>query len=210
MDGGGSVFRNRTITRAQALKAIGVGSIVGAAGVFLFLLIFWLVTKQEIEDDGAEEASIPVQQFEGETSLYYATQFGAFSSVQGAEQFKNGFPTLNKALIVEVDGQYYVWSRVTLAPKEEATIPSSFNKAFYVSAKSCEDEALAQLTQNMKNEELLKSQNPQITNGVLLPDDFEQVKAQIHQLSTDGDVVRLYMLQHYTEQNDCVKIGFSP
>ena len=203
------LFRDRTITRAQAIKAIGIGSMIGGAGVFVFLFVFWLVTKQEVPGGVGEDEAVPVQQFDGAETLYYATQFGAFTSSQGAEQFKGQFPTLNKALIIEVDGQFYVWSRITVLPKEESTIPSSFNKAFTVSAGGCEEEALAQLGQNIKNEELLKSQNVQMTNGILLPDDFEEVKTQIHRLSTDADVVRLYMLQHYMGQDDCVEIQFS-
>lgn len=204
------MFRNRTITRMQALKAIGIGSFIGGAGVFVFLFVFWFITKQEMPAKVEEDGAIPVQQFEGDTAIYYATQYGAFSTLDGAEQFKGQFPTLNKALITEVDGQFYVWSRVTVLPKEEETIPSSFNKTFYVRAESCKEESLAQLGQNIKNEELLKSQNAQIANGVLLPEDFEQVKSQVHRLSTDADVIRLYMLQHYVSQNDCLKIKFSP
>ena len=79
-----------------------------------------------------------------------------------------------------------------------------------MSAKGCKEEAIAQLGQNIKNEELLKSQNAQLPNGVLLPKDFEQVKAQVHRLSTDADLIRLYVLQHYVAQNDCLKIQFSP
>lgn len=202
------MFRERMITRTQALKAIGIGSFIGAAGVFLFLFLFWLVTKQEMP--AADEEAVPVQQFEGEQTVYYATQFGTFSSLQGAEQFKGQFPALNKALIVEVDGQFYIWSRVMLMPKEEVTLPNSFNKTLYVVAESCREESFAQLGRNIKNEELLKSQNAQMTNGVLLPADFEQVKAQIHKLSTEADVIRLYVLQHYMTQNDCLKIRFSP
>lgn len=197
------------ITRAQALKAIGVGSIIGGAGVFLFLFAFWLVTKDDVAEEEGEDV-IPVQQFEGTEALYYATQFGAYSSMQGADQFKSQFPTLNKALIMEVGDQFFIWSRLTVAPKDDTTIPSSFNKEVYISAKSCKNEAIAQLAKNLKDEELLKSQNAEIANGVLLPDDFEQVKAQVHRLSTDPDVIRIYMLQHYVTQNDCLKIQFSP
>ena len=203
------MFRDRTITKAQALKAIGTGSVIGVLGVFTFLFVFWLITKDE-SGQKKEDTAIPVQQFEGEDTLYYATQFGAFSSFEGADQFKGQFPTLNKALIVEVDNQFFVWSHLSLAPKAEQTVPSSFNKELYVSAKSCEQEALAQLGQNIKNEELLKSQNPSTSNGVLLPEDFEEVKGQVHKISSETDVIRLYVLQHYLGQNDCLKIRFSP
>lgn len=196
------MFRDRVITRKQAIKATVLGALTGLFGFLLFLTFFWYITGREDED------LIPVQKHEGEEVSFYATQFGKFSSFDGADQFKSQFPTLNKALIVEVNEEFYVWSNVSLEQKKVETIPTSFNKMFYLNADGCESEAIAQLPTNLKNEDILKSDYQQTANGVQLPKDYADFMSVTSKLSDDPNVIRLYVLQHYMEQNACLKIRF--
>lgn len=197
-----SVFRDKVITRKQAIKAVILGALTGLFGFLLFLMLFWFITGREDED------LLPVQKHEGEEVSFYATQFGKFSSFEGADQFKSQFPTLNKALILEVNNEFYVWSNVSLEQKKVETIPSSFNKAFYLSADGCESEAIAQLPTNLKNTEILKPDYNESANGVQLPKDYADFMQVTAKVSEDAEVIRLYVLQHYVEQNTCLKIRF--
>lgn len=194
--------------RNQALKAIGIGGGIGLIGVFSFLFVFWFLTK-DMEEGELQDVKIPVQTVEGEEASFFATQYAAFSTFDGADQFKNGFPTLNKALIVEVDGQFYVWDRLTLSPMKAETSPASFNKSIFVSTHNCEDGAIAQLPNHLKNEALLNSQNDETVKGIVLPSDFSEVKAQAQRISDDVNIIRLYILFHYLKNEACTKIQFS-
>lgn len=100
----------------------------GLSSVILFVFILQLPTTTE---EAAE--TIPTVQTPEEQQVqqqYFALQHGVFSNFDSAAQFLGTYPTLNKAAVVKVDEQYFVWSRLDTEKVETALtiVPTGFYK----------------------------------------------------------------------------------
>lgn len=197
----------RTFRKSAVIRAIVYGALCGVVGVgvFVMLLKFPTVTTE------GELLPIDVQQEEEvlQQETFYARQFGVFSTQEGAVSFLSTAPLLNKAAIVRVDEQHFVWGNVSRGKQENAapTIPASFYKSFML-ASSCPQAGLAQLPALLHDEKWLNNSFEEGEEMVTLPEDWVTLIPEVMKLSDDLDVVRLHVLNHYYEQLDCLKITF--
>ena len=123
-------------------------------GIFILILQF--------PNKVSEEEIVPTTQMVSEESVtqsFYALQFGVFSTSDGAAQFQSAYPTLNKAIIVEVDGSYYIWSQLDREKIEGATMttPQSFYKQVTVTS-ACQNAVENQIPSLLKDEKWLNGQ----------------------------------------------------
>ncbi|MEK4230153.1 translation initiation factor 2 [Solibacillus sp. FSL H8-0538] len=198
----------RSLRKSAVLRAMLYGTLSGIVGVILFVVLL----KLPVATDSGE--LIPVDEQNNvsvteEKELFYASQHGVFSSFEGATEFMAGFPTLNKAAVVEVEGQYFVWSKIA-SIKEDAiavTVPASFSKSFtFIS--SCPEPSLQKLPSILKNEKWLNNSFDKTEDMTALPEGWESLITEVAKLSKDTKVTRLHALTHYYEQLECLKIAF--
>lgn len=197
----------RTFRKSAVIRAIIYGALSGVIGVAVFILLL----KWPTNTTDGELLSTDSQQEEKEVQkeLFYARQYGVFSTQEGASDFMSTAPMLNKAAIVHVDEQYFVWGVVALQKVEGTppTIPASFYKGFTLES-SCEQAGLLQLPAVLKDERWLNYSFEQEKEMATLPEDWTTLIPEVMKLSDDLDVVRLHVLNHYYEQLNCLKITF--
>ena len=189
-------------------QAMFIGSLTGLAGVLVFVFILQLPTKEE---EVAEK--IPtVQTTEEQQQVkqqYFALQHGVFSNFDSAAQFLATYPTLNKAAVVKVDEQYFVWSRLdtTKVDAALALIPSGFYKSITI-ASSCPNNAELQLPITLKDTKMFTSQQADTIDEQLVPKDWIGLASEVSKLSTNPNIIRLHMFLNYYERLDCLKVTF--
>lgn len=187
-------------------QAMFIGSLTGLAGVLAFVFILQLPTT---EKEVAE--TIPtVQTTEEQQQVkqqYFALQHGVFSNFDSAAQFLATYPTLNKAAVVKVDEQYFVWSRLdtTKVDAALALIPSGFYKSITI-ASSCPNNAELQLPITLKDTKMFTGQ--QAIDEQLVPTDWIGLASEVSKLSTNPNIIRLHMFLNYYERLDCLKVTF--
>lgn len=198
----------RSLRKSSVLQAMLYGTLSGIVGVILFIFLLQL---PESTDSGelitVDEQNNSVEIKEKEP--FYATQHGAFSSFEGASELLAKYPTLNKAAVVEVEGQYFVWSKLSSIKEDavEVTVPVSFAKSFTFTS-SCPEPTLQKLPSLLKNEKWLKNSFDQGEDLSLLPEGWQSLITEVSKLSDDTRVTRLHALTYYYEQLDCLKIEF--
>ncbi|MEO4052117.1 hypothetical protein [Solibacillus sp. CAU 1738] len=196
------------------ISAVLYGSLTGFVGVALFILVLQLANK------APDEESIPVQQQQNQEQdqeqdevgeqtevEFFASQHGLFSSLDAATQFINTDPTLNKAAIVEVDGQFYVWSSLAVEKQLPVSQSTSFFKPLIVGA-ACSNSALQNLPLRLQDEKYLKNYFELEHKEGDVPSDWASLLQATTTLSKDVNVIRLHLLAHYYSENDCLKIKF--
>ncbi|WP_332647156.1 hypothetical protein [Lysinibacillus sp. 54212] len=202
------MFINQRITSKSIIRACIFGTLFGLCGVGLFAVLL-LSANDEKEEVADTEKQTVVNATKNESTLFYASQHGAFSTLEGASQLVAAHPTLNKSAIVEVDGQFYVWSKISTAKLTEETIPSSFSKAFTISSNACPSKAIAKVPVHLKDEHALKIYFEKNDGIKDLPKDWESFMQSIATLSEDVNVIRLHTLSYYLTENECLKIDFN-
>lgn len=201
------LFINRKITSKSIIRACIFGTLFGLCGVGLFAMLLLSANKEQ-EDVAENEKQTVVNATKNESTLFYASQHGAFTTKEGAQQLVAAHPTLNKSAIVEVEGKYYVWSKITTEKVKEETIPSSFSKAFTISSNACPSKAIALVPLHLKDEHALKIYFEPNDGIKDLPKDWESFMQSIATLSEDVNVIRLQTLYYYLTENECLKIEF--
>lgn len=192
----------RTLRKSAVLRALLYGALSGVFGVVLFILLLKMptqFTEGELLQIDQQQAVEQVQ--------FFARQYGVYSTQEGAAAFMATAPSLNKAAIVQVGEQYFIWGSVARARIEgKPTVPSSFSKAFLLES-SCPQQAFLQLPHTLQDDKWLKN-NFETEERAMLPEDWTALIPEVQKLSEDTDVVRLHVLNHYYAQVDCLKITF--
>lgn len=205
------------IGRRDLIHAAIIGSVAGLAGVLFFILILSSMdpAQQEQQASSTEEEVIPVNSEQEQPVVdknsfveFFANQHGVFSSNKAALDFIAGFGTLNTSAIVEIDGNFYVWSSIT-SIKEELVItdnPTSFAKSFKFSGAACTDPALQSLPAHLQSNDPSKFYFEDSQNKGNMPKDWQSITSALTSLSGDLSIARLHLIVHYFTKNDCMKI----
>ncbi|MEK4426402.1 translation initiation factor 2 [Solibacillus sp. FSL K6-1523] len=205
----------RTLKKNSVAQAVFYGVLTGLLGVIAFIIILKL-PQEPVEPGGQGEVISTSQQQETEVNekdlvkqQFFALQHGVFSSFESAEQFLASYSTLNKAAIVRIGDQFFVWSKIDNEKVEGATQtePSSFYKPFVLSS-SCPNQAEKQLPKTLMDTKLLTLDRVTSEQQVDLPEDWSTILPEIQKLSENVSVIRLHALINYYELVDCVKIDF--
>lgn len=193
----------RTLKKSAVLRALLYGAGSGLVGVLLFILLLRLPAET------GGELVATVKEPASQQEQYYAQQYGVYSTMEGAAAFMATAPSLNKAAVVQVGEQYFIWGRVALKKAEEKqqTVPSSFDKAFTFES-SCPQQAFFELPLLLKDDKWLKNNFTEQASQAALPEDWAALIPEVQKLSSDVDVIRLHVMNHYYTQVDCLKITF--
>lgn len=188
-------------------QAMFIGCITGLAGVILFVFILQLPTTTEEAAETIPTVQTPEEQQVQEQ--YFALQHGVFSNFDSAAQFLGTYPTLNKAAVVKVDDQYFVWSRLDTEKVETALtiVPTGFYKKITI-ASSCPNPAELQLPVTLKDSKLFSAEGTEAIDKQQVPEDWTGLMTEASKLSTNPNVVRLHMFINYFESLDCLKVTF--
>ncbi|HWK24306.1 MAG TPA: hypothetical protein VNS08_14855 [Ureibacillus sp.] len=209
----------KVIGRHELRNAAVIGSVAGLAGVLFFIILLSsmnLTTEQQQQADSgkANDEVIPVQSNEvmedNSSVVFYANQYGVFTSAESAQDFISEYPVLNTGATVEVDGKYYVWSSVTTT-KEELILsdnPTSFAKSFKFTGAACTEETLKGLPKLLESNDPSKFyfQDGNIPDNI--PQDWQSITSALSSFSQDLGIARVHLIAHYFEKNDCMKIEF--
>ncbi|MER1985995.1 MAG: translation initiation factor 2 [Solibacillus sp.] len=198
----------RTLKKSAVLRALLYGALSGMVGVALFILLLKLPTETDGELLPTNNQSNQSDQT-GQQEQFYARQYGVYSTMEGAAAFIGTAPSLNKAAIIQVEEQYFIWGSVAREKAMDAkpTIPSSFYKTFTLES-SCPQQPLLQLPSTLKDEKWLKNLFEGDAKEASVPEDWMALIPEVQKLSDDVDVIRLHVLNHYYAQLDCLKITF--
>ncbi|WP_431027345.1 hypothetical protein [Lysinibacillus sp. LZ02] len=207
------MFSKQMISTKQVIRAALLGIVIGLAGVGIFAL-FLMNASAPVDapavttDEGEEGDVVEVNTLPQKNVRLYASQHGAFTALDSATEFMSAYPTLNKALVVQVGDKFYVWSAVSPGKLESKMEPTSFSKSFQFYSEACPQDAIANIPIYVQDENKLKNNFEQSTNGGQAPDDWKAFMESITALSDDINVIRLHALAHFYEQQDCLKIKF--
>lgn len=206
-------MRMKKIKNNAIIQAMLIGSATGVLGVLLFIFLLKMPSSTALTSKSVEQDIIPVQtteqQQEDVVQVFYALQHGVFSTSESATQLVASYPTLNKAAIIAVDGQYYVWSRLDIEKEESAltVVPSAFYKKVTLQS-SCAKPGQLQLPKTLKDSKWLTLQGTEGVKDAAIPEDWQQRVEEIMKLSTNPSIIRLHLLNNYFEQLDCLKMTF--
>lgn len=198
------------IKRKEIIQAAILGSAAGLVGVFLFIIMLNSMTTEKTNNEDMVPVNSTVDSDDPFKEKFFATQHGVFSTFEGATDFVAGFSSLTTSAIVEVDGNFYVWSSVS-PTKEGVAItvnPTSFAKSFYYTASSCSESSLKQIPSIIKSDDRSKFYFDDGNIPDDLPEDWQSVTQALSTFSNDLNVIRLHILSHYFSKNDCMKISF--
>ena len=199
----------KLIKNNAVIRAMLIGAFTGFLGVILFILILQMPQKKENDEVITTSQTQTPNEQESIAQAFLALQHGVFSNFDSAAQFLASYPTLNKAAIVEVNDQYFVWSRIDIEKVESAlaTVPSAFYKKITLES-SCPKNAELQLPKTLKDTKWLTVQAADELEGGVVPEDWLTRVLEIQKLSTNPSVIRLHMFLNYYERLDCLKITF--
>ncbi|TQR19195.1 hypothetical protein [Psychrobacillus vulpis] len=206
--------------RNKVILAGMQGLVIGVVGVLLFGFILNYSNDKKVE----EQVSTPTEEEKvdkddkgekvevtADAALpFKAKQYGLFTTKESAVAFMSEQPSLEKAGIVSVDNQFYVWSQLYV--NDVGTVGTealpTFIKPMFVSTKSCEDKKLKNLMNLLQEEKLSKNYFESIAKKEEYPDDLMNIVAAITSFSDESSVIRLHLFTHYLEQNECLKLSF--
>ncbi|ATP41277.1 translation initiation factor 2 [Solibacillus sp. R5-41] len=201
----------RTFKKNAVVQAVVYGALTGLIGVIAFVIILQL-PKEPIEQGeviSTSQQPTEVNEKGPVKQQFFALQHGVYSSFDSAAQFLASFPTLNKASIVRVGDQFFIWSKIDIEKVEGATqtVPSSFYKSITLSS-SCPNHAENQLPKTLMDTKNLMLDSVTSEQQVNLPEDWSVILPEIQKLSGNTSVIRLHALINYYERLDCLKIDF--
>lgn len=167
--------------------------------------------EKEIPTSGSEEKDHEGGDDESLGGLtLYAKQHGAFTTSAAAATFMAEDPSLSTAAIMQVGGQYFVWSAVGQVEAEiEAILEAdTYKKEFLAEPTACEVVQMEQLWTVLKINELEKMKKSILENE---DEKLAQLAKQIDTITAftdDLNVIRLHLLSNYVNVHNCVKISF--
>ena len=193
----------KRIEQKSVIRAILFGSVSGLVGVALFIFLLQQTAPMEAPMPVVEQQDTPPVE---ETKTFYAAQHGTFSSLEAATTYMKMHPTLNLAAVIEVAGQFYIWSEIATAAQWEKAIviPTSFAKTFQVISTSCTEQSLKNAPVDLANDANLIP--AQLSNNELAHN-WGEVVESIGQLTTNEKVVRLHVLAELLKTS-CMSITF--
>lgn len=212
-------FRRRN-TRNKVILAGLQGLIIGVVGVLIFGFLLNLSNDKKVEEaEQNGQVSTPttvnekIDKIEVNADItlpFKAKQYGVFTTKESAIAFISEQPSLQKASIVNVNDQFYVWSKLFV--DEVSTSDSenlqTFIKPLYISTKSCENPKMKNMINILQEEKLSKNYFDTLAKKEEYPEDMLSIVAAISTFSEDPAVIRLLVLTHYLEQNNCLKLNF--
>ncbi|RHW33366.1 hypothetical protein D1B33_15060 [Lysinibacillus yapensis] len=206
------------IGRRELINAAVIGSVAGLAGVLFFVLLLSSMnpaTDTQQANSTPEQEMIPVQSSEGaiddaSSVGFFANQYGVFTSYESATDFISEYPSLNTSAIIEVNGNFYVWSAVS--PIREELIlssnPTSFAKSFTFSAAACSKEVQKGIPSILESNDPSKFYFQDGNVPENFPQDWQSVTSAIASFSRDLSIARVQLIAHYFGKNECMKIEF--
>ncbi|MEK9198934.1 hypothetical protein ACH0B5_12830 [Ureibacillus sp. 179-F W5.1 NHS] len=211
----------KVIGKRELMHAAIIGSVAGLAGVIFFIILLNSMNSSTDQANGGDGETVPVQATEEskeETATkddklsveFFANQYGVFKSNEAATEFISQHASLNTSAIVEVDGNYYVWSSITPV-KEELILsenPTSFAKTFRFSGAACSEPTLQNLPTYLKSNDPSKFYFEEGNVPDNVPQDWQSITSALSSFSQDLGNARLHLIAHYFSQNDCMKIEF--
>ena len=208
-----AMFSKQFVSPKQVIRAAVLGMFIGLAGVGIFALL--LINASTLQDGSMTEPDevpggevVEVNTLPQQTVHFYANQYGAFTTLNSATEFMAAYPTLNKALAIQVEDKFYVWSTVSLEKISVEGEPSSFAKSFQLYSEACPQNSIANIPVYLQDDNKLKNNFEQSTNEDQLPKEWTTFIDSITPLSSDINVIRLHVLAHFLEQQSCLKIKF--
>lgn len=199
----------KKIKNNVVFQAMLIGSMTGIIGVLLLIMLLKMPIEEQVQDAGPVVETTAQQEQEEIIQVFYALQHGVFSSSDSAAQFVAAYPTLNKSAIVEIEGQYFVWSRLDIEKVETAltVVPSAFYKKLTLHS-SCPSPAQLQLPKTLKDTKWLTLQGVDQADTTAVPEDWVKRAEEVLKLTTNPNVIRLHLAKNYFEQLDCLKVTF--
>ena len=208
-----AMFSKQFVSPKQVIRAAVLGMFIGLAGVGIFALL--LINASTLQDGpmtATDEVPggevVEVNTLPQQTVHFYANQYGAFTTLNSATEFMATYPTLNKALAIQVEDKFYVWSMVSLEKVSVEGEPSSFAKSFQLYSEACPQNSIANIPVYLQDDNKLKNNFEPSTNEDQLPEGWTTFIDSITPLSSDINVIRLHVLAHFLEQQSCLKIKF--
>lgn len=172
------------------------------------------VAKDPIASGETTPASGPAISPDEASLKLFAKQHGVFSTVQSARDFIAQDVSLAKAAVLEIEGQFYVWSGVGVQEDEidVSDYEGTFRKPFFANTSSCTDEGAGKLRGALSETELSKIKILTTVAEGEADDEkiaaFRKILVAVTAFTSDLRIVRLQLLAHYTHKDGCVKINF--
>ncbi|WP_144513961.1 hypothetical protein [Bacillus sp. FJAT-22090] len=205
--------------RKKIILAGVQGLVIGVVGVLLFGFILNFANDKKIET-AKEDEKVTTQKKEEEKKIeaaadgllsFHVKQYGMFSSKESAVSFMATQPTLEKAGIVKVENQFFVWSDLFMndvpATGQTEALPS-FTKNLFVSTKGCEDPKVKKIINILQEDNLSKNFFDSIAKKEDYPDDLMTIIQAVSTFSDVSSVMRLHVFSHYLEKNPCIELSF--
>ncbi|MCM3743478.1 hypothetical protein M3193_04940 [Sporosarcina luteola] len=204
------------------------GVIIGIAAVAIVGFIIVGTNGQGKEKAGEEETVATDTPKSGETTptsgpaispeeaplQLFAKQHGVFSTLQSAQEFVALDASLAKAAVLDIGGQFYVWSAVGIQEDEidVSADEMTFRKPFFADTSSCSTVGAGKLRNALSETELSKIKVLTTVGEGEAEDEklaeFRKIVVAVTTFTSDLRIVRLQLLGHYTHKNGCVKINF--
>ena len=196
MSGGISMFAKPKVSGKEIIVSI----LLGVSASLISLALLW----NGIGAINGERNILPVSDTKNEGVIFYATQHGVFSTQQAAAEFQKQYPTLNTSVIVELEGQYYLWSSLHVAKATLNTTPTSFSKQLTLSGASCEAKEVTAIPTLLQDDSALKNN----FDASDVPADWKDTVTKLSAITSEVAQIRLLLFEHYRQQQSCLKINF--
>lgn len=191
------------------------GLIIGVVGVLLFGFILNLSNDKQVET-AKEDITEPAKEVDkvevaADVKLSFkARQYGMFSTKESAISFMATEPTLQKASIVQVGNQFFIWSDLFVndVSSVQTDVLPSFIKNLYVSTKGCEDPKVKKIINSLQEDNISKNYFDSIAKKEDYPDDLTSIIQAVSAFSDISSIMRLHVFSHYIDQNRCVELSF--
>ena len=179
-------------------KDIIISVLLGAGAALISVSLLWQSIHRVVDD----EPLIPVSTQAREPVELYATQHGAFSSLEAAQSFQKQYPSLNLSIIYQVGQKYYIWSALHVTKTAVDTTPTSFSKRLVLDSNSCTDDNVAKIPTVLRDDKELKK----LFEDQTLPADLQTTLQGVTALANDNAVMRLFLFEYYSEKNSCLVV----
>ncbi|WP_248509061.1 hypothetical protein [Sporosarcina sp. NCCP-2222] len=214
----------RKYSKITVLMAVLHGVVIGVAAVAIvgFILVG---TGDKVKDKKAAVKEVPASgppaveapadnPVPGASLQLYAKQHGVFSTDQSASAFIAGRPDLSDASVVKAQDQYFVWSAIGLTEQEidADAAQETYRKPFTVEAAACSASGAGKLKEILAETDIAKikdlaASSSSDPSGGIGPEFAKQITA-VTAFTSDLQVIRVYLLSHYSIKDGCAKISF--
>lgn len=220
--GGVCVQFKKRHSNITVIAAVIHGIIIGVAAVAIVGFLFIgtspkeekAIEKNEVPTSGPVEEQTPAPPSEVQSSTMFALQHGVFSSAETAADFINADSIYQKAAVVQVGGQYFVWSGVGLTEDELSPeqFTEAFRKRFTLKELTCTASPAHELWTVLHEKDVAKIK----TFTASIKDEessteVEKLKRKIVAMTTYSEslpIIRAQLIADFIQQGDCLKIDF--